>query len=91
MSPDSVVVDQSAWSAPSLAGDHDQILDHLERSAPVRLIATMGDLIHALADEPLAEASARAEAGRFEFLPVRDTPDGPVVGLLRRAQRLPGR
>lgn len=75
---------ETFWPASALAGDHDQILGHLERSAPVRLIATMGDFTYALADEPLVQASARAEAGRFDFLPVRDAPDGAVVGLLRR-------
>lgn len=81
----SVAVERTTWSAPALAGGHDQILDHLERNAPVRLIATIGEFVHALPDEPLAEAGARAEAGRFDFLPVRKSQHGPVIGLLRRA------
>lgn len=48
----------------------------------------MGDLTAALTDEPVAHAMARAEAGRFDFLPVRAAPDGPVVGLFRRADAL---
>lgn len=76
------------WPASALAGNHDEILDHLERSAPVRLIATMGDLTYTLVDDSLATAASRAEAGRFDFLPVRNSPDGPVVGLLRSADAL---
>jgi hypothetical protein len=68
----------------SLDGDHDAMLASLERSAPVRLMATMKDVVVALADEPVAQAVRRADAQRFDFLPVREHRDGPIIGLFRR-------
>lgn len=73
------------WPASALEGDQDQILDHLERSTPIRLIATFDDLTVALADEPVRAATSRADDGRFDFLPVRDSASGSIVGLFRRS------
>lgn len=72
--------------AASLEGDHDEMLASLERSAPVRLMATMKDVVVAIAAEPAADALRRADGQRFDFLPVRDQPDGPIVGLFRRKE-----
>lgn len=62
---------------------HDAALSHLETSAPVRLIATIGAFVAATADEPIAVAAERAKEGRFTFLPVRAHRDAEVVGLYR--------
>jgi hypothetical protein len=70
--------------AASLDGDQDAILSHLERSMPVRLMATIGTFVAADAAEPLAEAISRADQHRFDYLPVREGGDGPVVGLFAR-------
>jgi hypothetical protein len=71
-------------SANSLDGDQDAILSHLERSTPVRLMATIGAFVAADAAEPVAEAARRADQNRFDYLPVRKGVDGPVVGLFAR-------
>jgi hypothetical protein len=42
----------------------------------------MDNLTVAFADEPIAQARARASVGRFSFLPVRDAKHGKVIGLL---------
>jgi CBS domain-containing protein len=68
----------------SLDGDHDAMLASLEHSAPVRLMATMNDVVVALATEPVADAMRRADDQRFDFLPVRENADGPIIGLFRR-------
>jgi hypothetical protein len=70
--------------AASLDGDQDAILSHLERSTPVRLMATIGAFVAADAAEPVAEAAGRADQHRFDYLPVREGADGPVVGLFAR-------
>ena len=70
--------------AASLDGDQDAILSHLERSTPVRLMATIGTFIAADATEPVAEAISRADRHRFDYLPVREGTEGPVVGLFAR-------
>jgi hypothetical protein len=70
--------------AASLDGDQDAILSHLERSTPVRLMATIGTFIAADASEPVAEAISRADRHRFDYLPVRKRTERPVVGLFAR-------
>lgn len=70
--------------AASLDGDQDAILSHLERSTPVRLMATLGAFVAADAAEPLAAAISRADQHRFDYLPVREGAEGPVVGLFAR-------
>jgi hypothetical protein len=72
-----------AWPALSLDTDDDAILTILEQSAPVRLIATLGEFTAAYADEAAVTADQRALAGRFDFLPVRDGYGGPIIGLFR--------
>lgn len=67
--------------AASLDGDQDAILSHLERSTPVRLVATIGSFTAADASEPVADAICRADRYRFDYLPVCDGAEGPVVGL----------
>ena len=74
----------ASWQSNPLQGDHDDMLASLERSAPVRLMATMADLEVARANEPVGEALRRANAQRFDFLPVRKGPDGPIIGLFSR-------
>ncbi len=69
--------------------DDDAILDQLERSIPVRLIATLGEYTAAFADELAIDAENRATAHRFDFLPVRATERGGVVGLFRRGAGRP--
>jgi CBS domain-containing protein len=76
--------DDQFRSAASLDGDQDAILSHLERSTPVRLMATIGSFTAADASEPVADAMGRADHHRFDFLPVRDGVEGPVVGLFSR-------
>lgn len=51
------------WQADVLAGDQEQLLSHIERSAPVRLIAALSDLSVALANEPVSAARTRAALG----------------------------
>lgn len=75
----------------SLDGDQDAILSHLERSTPVRLMATIGIFISADVAEPVAAAISRADEHRFDYLPVREGVDGPVVGLLARQDISPDR
>ncbi|WP_029314497.1 CBS domain-containing protein [Acidiphilium angustum] len=70
--------------AASLDGDQDAILSHLERNTPVRLMATIGAFVAAYAEESVAEAVGRADKHRFDYLPVCDGTDGPVVGLFAR-------
>ena len=53
--------------AASLDGDQDAILSHLERSTPVRLMATIGAFTAADAAEPVAEAISRADQHRFDY------------------------
>ena len=69
--------------------DDDAILDQLERSIPVRLIATLGEYTAAFADELAIDAENRATAHRFDFLPVRAAERGGVVGLFRRGAGRP--
>ena len=69
------------WPASSLAGDQDAIMANLERNTPVRLMATMGDLTVAFADERTEVALARARDHRFDFLPVRRAQGEQIVGL----------
>ena len=70
--------------AGSLEGDLDDVLSHLERSTPVRLMATIGTFVGADAGEPVAAAISRADQHRFDYLPVREGAAGPVVGLFSR-------
>ena len=70
--------------AGPLDGNQDAILSHLERSTPVRLMATLDAFVAGDAAEPIAEAAGRADQHRFDYLPVRDGADGPVVGLFAR-------
>lgn len=76
--------DDQFQPAASLDGDQDAILSHLERSTPVRLMATIGSFTAADASEPVAEAMGRADHHRFDYLPVRDGAEGSVVGLFSR-------
>lgn len=76
--------DEPFQPAASLDGDQDAILSHLERSTPVRLMATIGAFVAADTTEPVADAVSRADAHRFDYLPVRDGEGGPVVGLFAR-------
>jgi hypothetical protein len=71
------------WAAHALSDD-DAILAQLDQSIPVRLIATLGALTSAVADEPVADADRRAAEHRFDFLPVRSRSEGSIVGLFRR-------
>ena len=71
------------WAVHAL-GDDDAILDQLDQSIPVRLIATMGVLTSAIADEPVADADRRAAEHRFDFLPVKSRCEGSIIGLFRR-------
>lgn len=73
---------ETTWGAP-LFDENDAALSHLETSAPVRLIATLGAFVAATADEPIAAAAERAKEGRFTFLPVRAHRDAQVIGLYR--------
>lgn len=72
--------------ADALAGDQDAILSHLERSMPVRLIATLGTFTAAYVDEPISDAIARADESRFDYLPVQASASGAVVGLFKRRE-----
>jgi len=78
------------WSAAPLDPDESTILAHIEQSLPARLIATLGNFTAAYAQEPVTDALERAVLHGFDFMPVRDGDAGPVVGLFRRGDALPG-
>lgn len=83
--PDSLVTGGVGFlPAASLDGDRDAVLSHLERSTPVRLMATIGAFTAANATESVADAIRRADQHRFDYLPVREGAEGPVVGLFVR-------
>jgi hypothetical protein len=73
------------WAARVLDGDQSAILTHLEESTPVRLMATMGELAVTYKEELVTQAVKRAEEGRYDYLPVRSMPAGPIIGLFRRS------
>ncbi len=77
-----------SWAAPTLDRDQDAILEALENNVPVRLMATVGNLVAAQADERARDALARASEGGFDYLPVRNGHDGPIVGLFSREDAL---
>lgn len=76
--------DDAFRPAAALDANQDTIRSQLERSTPVRLMATLGRFVSADISEPLAEAIDRADHHRFDYLPVRKGADGPVVGLFAR-------
>jgi CBS domain-containing protein len=62
--------------------DQDLTLERIERSMPVRLIATFDNLITATTDEPSIDALDKVNKHRFDYLPVRRSIDGPIIGIL---------
>lgn len=78
------MLDKAFRPASSLDGDHDAILSHLERSTPVRLMATIGDFVSTNTAASVRDAVALADECRFDYLPVCEGLGGPVVGLFER-------
>jgi CBS domain-containing protein len=58
----------------------------MERSMPVRLIATFDNLITVTPDEPLIDALNKLNKYRFDFLPVRRSINGPIIGIVSAAR-----
>jgi hypothetical protein len=57
--------DDSLFPSRSLDVDQDLTLERIERSMPVRLIATLDNLITAIPDEPLTDALDEVNKNRF--------------------------
>jgi hypothetical protein len=62
--------------------DQDLTLERIERSMPVRLIATFDNLITAILDEPSIDALNKVNKHRFDYLPVRRSINGPIIGIV---------
>lgn len=72
----------SLFPSGPLDVDQDLTLERIERSMPVRLIATFDNLITAIPDEPSIDALDKAEKHRFDYLPVCRSINGPVIGIV---------
>jgi hypothetical protein len=70
--------------------DQDLTLERIERSMPVRLIATFDNLITATPDEPAIDALDKVNKHHFDYLPVRRLINGPIIGIVS-ADRLRGK
>ncbi len=71
----------NSYQAAPLDVDEDQTLLQVERGMPVRLIATFEGLTTTTPDEPAISASNNANAHRFDYLPVRQSENGPIIGI----------
>jgi hypothetical protein len=73
------------WASSPLSIDQDQTLDQITNALTVRLIATMSELKTTTLDAVVSEAVKLADADGFDYLPVRDMPDGSIVGIFSRS------
>jgi hypothetical protein len=71
------------YLANALDVDQDQTLTQVERSMPVRLIATRENLITATPDEIGADVlEKKMKPCDFDYLPVRRSTTGPMIGII---------
>jgi CBS domain-containing protein len=67
-----------------LSIDEDETLELTKQAMPVRLIATFQDLTTTRLEADVGEALALANEKRFDYLPVRHSEDGPIIGIFSR-------
>src|SRR5438046_6909172 len=71
-----------AYSSAALDVDQDQTITQVERAMPVRLIATLEDLITTDPNELAIQALEKVELHDFDYLPVRVSETGLIVGIV---------